>query len=475
MRKYLVKIANARALFFCLFCFVSTLHAQQQNSNTAMQPAATDGNSRSEERHLDRPPPEFDRQPGSANLPRSLTVKEAVALALTRASIYQQAELEERIAREDVRQARASFMPRLSMPLSYAGATPALDQVVGESRIGALADDVHAVTGFFNAAGEVDISGRLRATLARSKHLLDAARAGTLAARRALVLNTVDAYYNLVLARQKRRLAEETLSLAEGFVKVTQGLLDRHEGEESDVLRARTQSSARRDELSQARAGEAAAMDALRTFTGIDFATPISVSSITENLPTTNDFSNYAEELLQTRPELAQIDAQRRASLDDARAARRELFPQLSYSLNAGYDAAAFQSFRRYGGGLGVVSLTIPMIDFGASRSRAAQARLRAQALDVQRELTVRQLKQEFYTSRAVALAALDRIRETQSGANTAQRNLTLVFMRYRQKKATITDVVDAQSAYADARFAYYQAIIDYRTARIRLEQNPAQ
>ncbi|MBV9210947.1 MAG: TolC family protein, partial [Acidobacteria bacterium] len=42
----------------------------------------------------------------------------------------------------------------------------------------------------------------------------------------------------------------------------------------------------------------------------------------------------------------------------------------------------------------------------------------------------------------------------------------------YRVKKADITDVVDAQSAYAEARLAYSQTIIDYRTARFRLEQN---
>ena len=52
---------------------------------------------------------------------------------------------------------------------------------------------------------------------------------------------------------------------------------------------------------------------------------------------------------------------------------------------------------------------------------------------------------------------------------------MTLIFARYRAKKATITDVVDAQAAYAEARIAYFQAIIDYRTSRIRLESTLGQ
>ncbi|MGH8595697.1 MAG: TolC family protein, partial [Gammaproteobacteria bacterium] len=81
-------------------------------------------------------------------------------------------------------------------------------------------------------------------------------------------------------------------------------------------------------------------------------------------------------------------------------------------------------------------------------------------------------LQQEFYTARTSAMVALTRIPLTEAGSNEAQRGLTLVFAQYRAKNATITDVVDAQAAYAAARMAYYQAIIDYRVARVRLEQD---
>src|SRR5205085_2457520 len=145
------------------------------------------------------------------------------------------------------------------------------------------------------------------------------------------------------------------------------------------------------------------------------------------------------------------------------------------YGLNAGFDAANINQLRRYSGGSAVMSLSIPLWNFGASKSRATQARLRARALELQRDNLTQQLRQEFYTERAAALSALARIKFAETAANAAQENLNLIFIRYRQNQAQITDVIDAQANYAATRLAYYQAIVDYRTARVRLEVDPAQ
>ena len=485
MRKVYRFVTRMFFILCWLLCAQLQLSAQQPTATQPQQPSATNPQQPSarpvetpqpQERRVDRPPPGFDRPGGSANT-RSLTVDEAIALALGQTNAYRQAQFEERIAAQDVKQARAAFLPQLTVPLTYFGTTPSQVREDGEPLVNSYVSSsaINETIGLVNATGELDISGRLRASLRRSRHLLSAARAGTVAVRRQLVLETVDVYYGLVLARQRRRLAEETLSLAEGFLKVTQGMIERGEGEESDVLRARAQVSARRDELEQARAGESAAMDALRVLTGVDFSTPIDPSRITQDLPTESNFNDYTEELIKTRPELTQIEAQKRAALEDARVARAERLPQLSYTLNGGFDAADFRPLKRYAGGSATVTLNIPIFDFGASRSRETQARLRAQQLDAQRENTLRLLRQEFYTARATALSALTRIRETEAGAEAAQQNMTLIFARYRAKKATITDVVDAQAAYAEARIAYFQAIIDYRTSRIRLESTLGQ
>jgi outer membrane protein TolC len=453
------------------------MHPQGTPEPKPTPPMPSDGQMRHEQR-ASLPPPYYDYPFGSVTTEhRVLTVSQAVDLALANASLYRQAQLDERVAREDVRQSRVAFLPQLSLPLTYNGTTNSQLRQPDEPLIYSFvsASAINETSAFLNASGPIDLSGRLRAALRRSRALLAATHAGTLAARRSLIISTVDAYYGLVLARQKERLADETLALAEAFTKIAEVARQRGEGDETDIFRARGAALLRRDELEQARAAESAAMNVLRVLTGVDFSIHISLSNVVDAVPTANDFSSYTEELIKSRPELSQLESLRRAALEEQSEARRELLPQVSYSLNGGFDAADFRPLGRYSGAQAIISLNIPVFNWGASRSRETQARLRAQSLEIERENTLRQLRADFYTARANALSALQRINQTRGAADALQQNVTLVFSRYRARKATILDVLDAQSSYAAARLAYYQAIADYRTARVRLEADPAQ
>jgi outer membrane protein TolC len=499
VRNDLVNRTCALVVFVCLLSAALPLRAQQPSGKMPPQPAARpgqtqppqaprpdsrsasqtapgEGGSSQRGEEESRPSPYYEYPFGSRTTSsRVLALDEAVGLALANANAFRQSQYDERIAREDVRQARAAFFPQLTMPLTYFGTTTSRVRAEGDPLIYSFVSSsaINETIALVNASGELDLSGRLRAQLRRSRHLLAAAAAGAQVARRELVLAVVDAYYALALARQKRRLSDETLGLAEGFVKVAEGLKARGEGEEADLFRAISAARTRRDELEQARAGEAAAMDILRSLTGVDFNTFVGIRRLTENVPTVSDFLGYTEELIKQRPEFNVIEAQKRAAVQEAKLARSERLPQLTYSVNGGFDAGDFRPLGRYAGGSAIVTLTIPIFNFGASKSRETQARLRAEQLDLQRESTTRQLRQEFYTTRAAALSALNRIREGKEASEAAQQNITIVFARFRLKKAEITEVIDAQSAFADTRAAYYQAIADYYTQRIRLEADP--
>ena len=455
-----LKLCSLTLLLLCLFGQAAQLNAQQPRPP------------------VEPPEPYYDYPYGSdMTMRRTLNVDEAVTLALANASAYQQSRLDEESAGEDVKQARSAFLPQFSIPLGYIGTTPSqvrgADEPLTFSFVSASA--INETVAFLNATGPIDLSGKLRAALRRSRALLAATRAGTLMAKRELTLATVDAYYGLVLARQKRRLADETLALAEAFVNLALRRQARGEGEAADLYRIRSAAAARRDELEQSRLAESAVMSLLRVLTGVDFVTHIGVARLTQDVPTAADFLSYTEETVKLRPELAQLDAQGEAAREEARLARRELFPDLTYSFNAGFDTADIRRLRQYSGGSAIISLNIPLWNFGASKSRETQARLRARSLDLQREQSLQRLRQEFYDQRAAALSSLARIKLAETAADSAQQNLNLIFVGYRQNQAEITDVIDAQGNSAATRLAYYQAIADYRTARVRLEIDPSQ
>ena len=420
------------------------------------------------------PPVALHTVPGNLNL-NPLTLDEALRLANAQASSFQQAGLNEQIAAEDVRQAQAAFLPRATAPLSYLYTTPALGLPPGTPRTQSfLANNaISEYQAYLNVAGDLDISGRLRATLARNRALLAAAHAGTEVARRALAQAVIDAYYGLALATAQRSAAEVNLAAAEEFERITALLFSAGEVASVDVTRSQLQTIARRDELERARANEQVAAGSLRVLVGYDFVTPISTTDLALAAPVDYDFQQFKVNDVSRRPEFAQFDALLRAAKEEIRIARADRLPQLSYSILGGFDTDSLKPVRlkEHTGVSGAMSLTIPIFDWGLSRSRERQARLRAQVAENERIVALRGFTQQFYAAQAQVSSAALRIRLAGVGLTKAQANLDASIARYRAGEAQIIEVTDALTTLAAQRFALYQAIFDYQTALARLRQ----
>lgn len=412
---------------------------------------------------------------------KPLALDEAVKLALAQASTFEQARINERVAAEDVRQARAAFLPRVAAAPNFIYTSPAIGTSTSPgtprapSFIGANA--ITEYQALLNVSGELDASGRLRATLRRNQALLEAARAGTEVARRALILATNDAYFGLALATSNRRAAEQNLTDAKEFERITNLLLEGGEVAPVDAIRARLQTTARRDELEQARAGEAAAADSLRVLVGYSFTTPVVTTDLLLETPVTGEIERFTDAAIASRPEFAQFAAERRAAEQDVRIARSERRPQFTYSIDGGFvsDSLRPPNLREHTGASATVGISVPLFDWGASRSRERQARLRAEAAESARTVAARGFAQQFFTARAQALAAITRIRLATQGIADAESNVAASRARYRAGEAGIIEVTDAQNTLNARRTALYQAIFDYQTARARLLQATGQ
>ena len=419
-------------------------------------------------------------QPGaSANL---LTRDEAVRLALAQASAFQTAKYAELIAAEDVKQARAAFLPRITVPSTLIYNSPTLGMVApGTPRSDRFsfisANAVAEYQALVGASGDIDLSGRLRAALRRSVALLEAARSGTEIARRTLIQAVDDAYYGLALAIAKRRASELSLTAAEEFARITDLMFNAGEVAQVDSIRAKLVLASRRDDLEQARVAESIAAGGLRVLVGYDFANPIEVLDLTSAAPNTVEVDRFASSSISTRPELSQLDAERRAAQQELRAARAERLPQFTYSINAGFDSNSLRPdpLHDHSGVLATINLTIPIFDWGASRSRENQARLRIQSFESERNLALRNLTSQFYAARAQALAAAARYQFLSASVSDAERNVQSSIARYRGGEAPFIEVSDAFSTLASQRAALYQALFDYQSAKARLLQATGQ
>jgi outer membrane protein TolC len=402
---------------------------------------------------------------------KPISLNEAVDRAMTQASAFTSAGLNTQIANEDVRQARTALYPKITAPLNFTHTSPSLANTSPRQPSFISADAIAVYEALLNATGEIDTSGRLRATVNKNVALLDAARAGGEVAKRDLEQAVVDAYFNLALATAKRRGAEVNLQAALEFEENQRLQLEAGEVAPVDLVRARLQTATRRDELLQARTDESVNADALRVLTGENFTQPIAAEELLTQIPVPGEIERFSETTIATRPEFTQFAAERRAAEFEMKAARGDRLPQLTYSINSGFisDSLAPGPVKNHAGVQAIIGFTIPIFDWGASRSREAQARLRMRLADTSRRLAERQFLQAFYTARTQALAAQERISQLRQSIADAENNVSASTARYRSGEAAITEVVDAQNLLVSLRQALYQALFDYQTAKSRL------
>ncbi len=405
---------------------------------------------------------------------RPITIQEAIDSALKQASVFRASQIGEQIAVQDVRQAKAALYPRIAAnptliytSPSFGNSTPGVPRP--PSFLGANA--ITEYQGVVNASGEIDISGRLRATVKRNQFLVEAARAGSEVAKRDLINAVTDAYFNLALATLRRRGAEMNLQSATEFENYIKLQLDAGEVAPVDLVRARLQAATRRDELAQATANESVNGDGLRVFIGLDFTTPVAAEDLLVQVPASGEIDNYTQTMIQTRPEFAQFEAQRLAAEQDIKVAQSERRPQITYLVNGGFisDSLSPVGLKNHIGIQPTIGVSIPLFDRGASKSREAQARLRLQQAENNKLLATRQFAQIFFTARTQALSAASRIRQLGDSLKDAEANVSASLARYRAGEAAIVEVTDANNTLVLQRQALYQAIFDYQTARARL------
>src|SRR3989442_9792592 len=138
----------------------------------------------------------------------------------------------------------------------------------------------------------------------------------------------------------KRTAAEQSLGAAEQFERVTDLNFRAGEVPEIDVIRARLQTAARRDDLAQARQAEAIANAALGTLLGYG----IDRAPLIETLPQqvdVNELENLTSAGVARRPEFAQLEAQVRAAHADIGVARASRPPKITNPVHPSFHTTS--------------------------------------------------------------------------------------------------------------------------------------
>lgn len=310
----------------------------------------------------------------------------------------------------------------------------------------------------------LELGGKRAARMAAADRSRDVAQA-QLAAQAAQVRAAVTtAYFDALVAQERVRLAESSLSLAEGASgaatkRVTAGKIS-----PVDETRARVAESGVRIELLQARSELRSALRALRAATGappgsceavsgdaVEVAAPMTDAELARRLPD-------APAIRQ-----AHLDAERLAALAEVERARST--PDLTVSLGAKRDAEAGRNMAVLG-----VSMPIPVFDSNRGAQLEALRRLDkaiadARVVAIRVEAEALQAHERMLTAHAeVASLQRDVLPGAQGAYDAATKGFDL-------GKFGFLDVLDTQRTLLAAKGQYLRALAETHRSRIELDR----
>ena len=400
--------------------------------------------------------------------PLKLTLEDALERARKNSVPFQAALTDSALARQDRFQSGAALLPTVSYN-NQAWYT----QASKNGTVIFIANNaVHEYLSQGNIHESLDLASV--SSFRRASALAAAAKARAEIASRGLVVTVVQDYYAVAAAQQKLLSAQKTADEGDRFFKLTQDLEHGGEVAHSDVIKAELQAQDRRRALQEA---QLALLNAR-----LDLAVLI-FPDFNENFELTDDL--HAPATLPTLGEVQQQAAQNnpdvRAALETVRAAgfdvtgaRAGYLPSLSFDYWYGIDAPQFAVNGPNGvsnlGASVLGTLNIPIWNWGATQSRVKQAELRrAQA---QRELSLaqRRLLGEIKSLYSEAETAMNELGGLSRSAELAGESLRLTTLRYKGGEATVLEVVDAQTTYAQSNAAYQDGAVRYRVALANLQ-----
>ncbi|MET0348993.1 MAG: TolC family protein [Rhizobacter sp.] len=310
----------------------------------------------------------------------------------------------------------------------------------------------------------IELGAKRAARMAVADRARDVAVA-QLAARQAEVRAAVTtAYFDALVAQERVRLAEASLTLAEGGSSAAAKRVVAGKISPIDETRARVAESGVRIELLQARSELRSTLHALRLAMG---ATPGTFDAVSGTALDTPPALSDAELALRLgdAPAIreAQRDSERLAALAEVERAKRT--PDLTVSLGAKRDNDA-------GRNMAVLGLAVPLPVFDSNRGAELEALRRldkavadARSIASRVELEALQAQERLQTGRAeVESLQRDVLPGAQAAYDAAAKGFDL-------GKFGLLDVLDAQRTLLLAKGQYLKALSDTHRARIELDR----
>jgi len=287
------------------------------------------------------------------------------------------------------------------------------------------------------------------------------------------VLNVKRGFYNYLLAKQLVTVTEEALSLAEKLFQNVKNMSEVGMASRLDLLRAEVRVANLKPPVIQARNNVALAELSLKTLLGLDLAQPVEVVGEMAYLPVEVSLEDSLAKALANRPELSQVNYQKKIASEMIKIARADYLPTVAIAGNYNYwgdylklKKDNWQSFYAFN-----LIVNIPIFNGFSVPAKVAESKAAIREIEFMEKGLVNTIKFEVQSAYLNLNQAKESLLSQERNVDEAQESVRVAELNYAEGLITITDVGAAQVALGEARINYLRAIYEYIMSLAQLEK----
>ena len=428
---------------------------------------------------------------GAANAEDNLTItlEEAIALALENNRLIEQAQEDRESARLELSAARKSFGPTLSWNSSsmsiggrnYHSAREdryrfrAMDEETRREHNINLADYPPYKSSNSNSVTlsiPLYTGGQLEGQIKSADFGLTSADLILENTRQAVKFQTAQAYYQVLQCKNLMKVRQEELNNLNEHLRVVQIQYDVGNVAMSDVIETKVQIADSRQGLNTVRGDYENAVATLNNIIGLPTDTPLAVSDNLEYLPHGQSEVECLEYALEHRPDgIAAIYEIKRAEAQ-INAAKSGFRPSVSAIVQGSMTGeGAFKADQTKESWAAGIHLEWDIFDNNVTSTRVEQAKSahrKAESLARENLETIRLEIHNAYTNLKIAE---ENIKITAEAIEEAKEKFLIAQVRYEEGEDTNLPVMDAQEKLTQAQVNYFDALYSYNMNKAQLEK----
>lgn len=420
--------------------------------------------------------------PIAAAAQQTISLPDAVQLALEKSPLHTAAFAETKAAKASVGEVRSSLFPRISFSeLATRGNDPvyvfgtklrqqrftmadfALDQLNTPTPIGNFSSRFSGQWRLFDSMQNYK-------SIERARTMQEAASQQLERADQELIARVVQSYYGALLAQKRVTLAEDELKTAISIVNDSKARVESGMSTESDLLSAQVLVSSRNEELIRSRNDLAYGLAELAITLGLPSDSNLVLQDLlSEKLLPETDLAGLEREALQHRPDLQRVLKQQLAQKQSVSIAKAAFGPRLDAfgSWETDSHSLGWNGGNNWTAGL---ELQIDLFSGGAKKAQLDREKAQAEQVDALRRAYEDRVRLEVRRAYYDHDSARQQMNVAKSASEQAKESLRILQNRYEAGLTTVTDLLRAEESAHKAQTDYWEAVSRVQTSYASLE-----